>query len=310
MPSRKKKKKAVATEQCQHKSASTLLTTQQSQEVLSTIWHSNGTNNMTELNILVVILLSIDGGTLESINVASLGHGARCIQQTSQYNKFYHCDHALDGKLFERNDAFNGGWVTAPSQGINASMTVQFAKTYIIDRVKLMQRLSHRNLARHVILTYKDGTMEKVKIIYKWYGGWVTAATQGINASMTVQFAKTYIIDRVKLMQRQSHLTLARCIELTYEDGSREKVKIVTKAVVWKLHDSMANISILNYNSFLLYMTFWPIIQQIKYYLKIGLRLICPKVHRFNKYYDISEVTSGGRTGIATLKLCHFSLFQ
>ncbi len=94
-------------------------------------------------------------------NVASLANGARCIQQTNQFSASFHCFGALDDKTHALSAQSNGAWSTY-MKGIGASMTVQFAKEYRINRIRLMMRWWQIALIKYIDIEFTDGTIEQV----------------------------------------------------------------------------------------------------------------------------------------------------
>ncbi len=117
---------------------------------------------MKKLTILLVVLLSVDFSKTQSENVASLANGAKCIQQSQQYDTWWHCDKALDGvSKVNSVDFSRGGWATR-NQGVGASMTVQFAEPHTINRMRVMQRYWQITLAKYLQLQFQDGSTEEV----------------------------------------------------------------------------------------------------------------------------------------------------
>ncbi len=117
---------------------------------------------MKKVTFLLIALLSVDSSKTESKNVANLANGAKCIHQSEQYDAPWHCDKALDGVSKSHSGAEHlGGWATK-GQGIGASMTIQFAGAYTINRIRLMQRWFYHILAKYIQLQFQDGSTEEV----------------------------------------------------------------------------------------------------------------------------------------------------
>ncbi len=116
-----------------------------------------------KLGYVLTVLLLIGWSTQERRNVASLANGGKCIHQVSRFpaGEHAHCNGALDDRTDALYAQSNGYWGTY-KLGIGASMTVQFAKEYTIDRIRLMQRWWQITLVKCIDLEFSDITIQQV----------------------------------------------------------------------------------------------------------------------------------------------------
>ncbi len=115
---------------------------------------------------LILILSLLDPCKMESINVAGLANGGKCIDQTSEYDERYNCNRALDGNTLENDNVGqnSGTWALRYGNPLKRPfMTIAFARRYTIDRLRLMQRWYQHILVRYIELDFMNGQRKKVR---------------------------------------------------------------------------------------------------------------------------------------------------
>ncbi len=103
----------------------------------------------------MLLAISLAVGAFQGQIASHIVHG-NCTGQSSHFNAQFDCSNALDGKLSTENEWASKG------EGVGAYMTVQFTKRCTIDRIRLVQRVSHKELNREIQLCFEDGTCQLV----------------------------------------------------------------------------------------------------------------------------------------------------
>lgn len=96
-----------------------------------------------------------DSITCTPFNVASQMYGSSCLNQSSRSGAPNDCKYVLDGTT-------TVGWESATNEGVNAFVTIGFHTTFIINKLRIMQKTASGQQIQEILLDFSDCSMEKV----------------------------------------------------------------------------------------------------------------------------------------------------
>ena len=106
---------------------------------------------------VVLLMIFINFEQLQAQMPSRLVQG-ECIDESSHEYEYYACGNALD-------DVFKHGpgneW-SSNFEGVGAYMTIKFQRKYTINRIRLIQRRSYKELNKEIRLCFEDGTCQLV----------------------------------------------------------------------------------------------------------------------------------------------------
>lgn len=97
-----------------------------------------------------------DSTTCNPFNVASQKYGGSCLNQSSNSGNSNGCENVLDGNTIV-------GWESASNEAVNSFIQIGFHTTFVVDKLRIMQKTSSGQQIQEMLLEFSDCSMETVR---------------------------------------------------------------------------------------------------------------------------------------------------
>ncbi|KAL9957163.1 hypothetical protein ACROYT_G038767 [Oculina patagonica] len=98
-----------------------------------------------------------DSTTCTPFNIASQKYGGSCLNQSTSSGAQNGCEYVLDGTT-------TVGWQSASNEDVNSFITIGFHTTFIINKLRIMQKTNSGQQIQEILLEFSDCSIETITL--------------------------------------------------------------------------------------------------------------------------------------------------